>query len=343
MSKRIVIFNHKGGVSKTTSAYNIGWAMAEKHRILLVDGDPQCNLTSLVLGERFEEYYLNNDTKKNNIKDGVSPAFRGTPTPIVSFDCPSPEREGNLFLLPGHADLSEFDASLTLAFTSTSSLAALQNLPGAFSALLDAIEEEHNIDYTIIDMNPGLSPINQDLFLLSHGFMLPTNPDPFSIMAIQTLTKVLPRWVNWKKTNEELFSEATYKLPSGAPKFFGALIQRFNVRNGVAAKPYRDNIAEIQAAITDELVPTLGKYEMALAREDYGEALVGNGYCLSEIPDFQGLLPKSLGVGVPVFKISDDEIGETGPVLEGMVKNRDKFKESFSSLTGEVLRLAEYV
>ncbi|HIH9650972.1 TPA: ParA family protein, partial [Klebsiella pneumoniae] len=47
MSKRIVFFNHKGGVSKTTSVYNLGWMLANHNRVLVVDGDPQCNLSSL--------------------------------------------------------------------------------------------------------------------------------------------------------------------------------------------------------------------------------------------------------------------------------------------------------
>jgi chromosome partitioning protein len=46
MAQKIVFFNHKGGVSKTTTTYNLGWKIAEKgKRVLLVDADPQCNLT----------------------------------------------------------------------------------------------------------------------------------------------------------------------------------------------------------------------------------------------------------------------------------------------------------
>jgi chromosome partitioning protein len=53
MSKRIAMFKHKGGVSKTTSVYNIGWMLSKKAKVLIVDSDPQCNLSSLVLGDGF--------------------------------------------------------------------------------------------------------------------------------------------------------------------------------------------------------------------------------------------------------------------------------------------------
>lgn len=339
MSTRLIFFNHKGGVSKTTSVFNIGWMIAKKEKVLLVDGDPQCNLTSLILRDNFEQYYLKDETKLNNIKDGVSPAFKGTPTPISYFNCPSPERAQNLFLLPGHGDLSEYDASLTLAQTSSSSLAALQNLPGAFSELIGKIEEELEITYTIIDLNPGLSAINQNLFLLSDYFVVPTNPDPFSLMALDTLRKILPRWGLWKANNESQFEESAYRLPPGTPKFLGTIIQRFNVRNGVAARPFRDNISEIESTTINRLLPALEQQGMALPKSVYSDELLGKGLCLGQIPDFQGLLPKALSAGVPVFDIEDEEINETGPVLEGMAYNRDTFHNQFLSLSNKLLTL----
>jgi chromosome partitioning protein len=137
MTKRLVIFNHKGGVSKTTSAYNIGWTISKHHNVLLVDADPQCNLTSLVLGDDFEPYYIEDATKNQNLKDGVSPAFSGKPVPIKAVDCRSPERAPTLHLLAGHANLSEYDAALTFAQTSNNAIATLQNLPGPFPNFSD--------------------------------------------------------------------------------------------------------------------------------------------------------------------------------------------------------------
>ena len=51
MVKSICMFNHKGGVSKTTTTFNLGWSMASKgKKVLMVDLDAQCNLSGLVLG-----------------------------------------------------------------------------------------------------------------------------------------------------------------------------------------------------------------------------------------------------------------------------------------------------
>ncbi len=107
--KKIVLFNHKGGVSKTPTTINLGWMFAEKgKKVLLVDADPQCNLTSLFLGDLFDEYYENEDTKGQNIKDGVKSAFEGRPEPIKPLTCKSAIRNGNLYLLAGHMNLGKW-------------------------------------------------------------------------------------------------------------------------------------------------------------------------------------------------------------------------------------------
>ena len=336
MSKRLVFFNHKGGVSKTTSAYNLGWMMSKGHRVLLVDADPQCNLTGLLLGDDFEKYYTDEATKKENIMDGVGPAFDGRPVPVAAVNCFSPPRAPNLFLLAGHANLSEYDAALTFAQTSNNAIVTLQNLPGAFSALLKNTEDKYAIDYTIIDLNPGLSAINQNFFLVSHSFIIPTNPDPFSVMALDTLKKVLPRWTAWKTAGVDLFADSAYPLPVGTPKFLGSLVQRFNIRKGKAAKPYRDNIGEINARISDKLMPALQASGMSLTPAQYGQALVNARYCLGEIADFHGLLPKSFNIGVPVFELTDSELGESGQVLTDLKEKREMFRAQFSGIDEQI-------
>ena len=109
----IALFNHKGGVSKTTTTYNIAWMLTEmQKKVLLVDGDPQCNLSGLLLGEMFDDYYTDERTRSNNIKDAVKVAFDGKPSPIKAIDCYTPAINKNLFLIPGHMDLSAYESAL---------------------------------------------------------------------------------------------------------------------------------------------------------------------------------------------------------------------------------------
>ena len=82
MAKRIALFNHKGGVSKTTTTFNLGWMLAQQgNRVILVDGDPQSNLTGLVLGyggpSELEEFYSREPDR--NFRSGLAPAFESRP------------------------------------------------------------------------------------------------------------------------------------------------------------------------------------------------------------------------------------------------------------------------
>lgn len=65
MTKIISFINYKGGVGKTTTTYHIGCALALYHnkKVLLIDVDPQTNLTFLcVVPERWELFKKDNGT-----------------------------------------------------------------------------------------------------------------------------------------------------------------------------------------------------------------------------------------------------------------------------------------
>ena len=147
MVKKIAMFNHKGGVSKTTTTFHLGWMLAAKgQRVLLADADPQCNLTGLVLGDDdsgngFEHWY--EVEQDRNLKAGLAPAFDSLPRMMEPVDCyPIPQREG-LFLLPGHIGLSEYEVTLGIAQELSASIQTLQNLPGAPSYLLDITAQKY--------------------------------------------------------------------------------------------------------------------------------------------------------------------------------------------------------
>lgn len=337
-TKTIVLFNHKGGVSKTTSTYNIAWKLTDLgKRVLLVDGDPQCNLTSLILNDNFDDYYEAPKTSQLNLKDAVKVAFEGRPRPILAIDCVNPTENQNLFLLPGHPNLSEYDPSLSLAMNSNNAITTLQNLPGAFNELIRLCSEKYNIDYVFIDMNPGLSAINQAFVISADAFIIPTNPDPFSIMALRTLRNILPRWKQWATNSKALFLDAAYPIPDKEVKFLGHLIQRFNLRKGKAARPYQDRIAEIKTVIEVELVPELMNNNMCLDISSQIDCGLLTDYCLAEISEFGALLQKSHEFAVPVFKLTDDQIGDRGPVFDQLSGNRERFDAIFTKISQVII------
>lgn len=134
MAKIINLFNHKGGVSKTTSVFNLSWMLGTLgKRVVMVDFDPQCNLTGMVLGyqgvDDLENTYKSDPP--NNIKDALAPAFESKPKQIVGAECVNVSGNANLFLLAGHIGLAEYETTLGIAQELSGSLLALRNLPGS--------------------------------------------------------------------------------------------------------------------------------------------------------------------------------------------------------------------
>ena len=334
MAKIVVLFNHKGGVSKTTTTFNLAWKLTEYNRkVLMVDGDPQCNLTGMFLGENFDEYYEKETTKMMNIKDAVGVAFNGRPQPIEAIDCPVHCKNDKLFMIPGHMDLSEYESSLSLAMNSNNAILTLQNLPGAFYELIRKCCNKYDIDYVLIDMNPGLSSINQTFFVYSDIFIVPTNPDPFSVMALKTLKKTLPRWKKWANQAKDLFAESSYQLPNADMKFLGEIIQRFNLRNQKAAKPYETKINEIKSFVNNDFTQEMKKNDMLVEEKEE--------YCLGEVPEFGALIQKANDSMVPVYALKKEDMGTVGTIYENMEKKRIVFNEMFSKIAERVMESLE--
>ena len=83
-------------------------------------------------------------------------------------------------------------------------------------------------------MSPSLGSINQNILMISDFFLVPTTADFFSVMAIDSLAKVLPRWYSWAKSASSLriLKEANYPFPDVNLRFLGIIIQNYRTKNG---------------------------------------------------------------------------------------------------------------
>ncbi|WP_082501285.1 AAA family ATPase [Methylobacterium sp. Leaf88] len=359
MPHRILLFNHKGGVGKTTSAYHIGWKLSQTgHRVLLVDGDSQVNLTARALGDRFEDHYSEDSpTRLNNIYDAVRPVFEGRPQPIEAFECPTAENNSALFLLPGHPDLSALEGQISLAQETRGTLSVTKNIPGALHRIISLIENRYDIDYSIIDINPGLGALNQNFFMISSAFIVPTNPDPFSLMSLKTLGLEIERWVSWKERFGPAFADATYPLPDGWAKFLGAIHSRFNRHKSKAAGRYHERISQIDNRIEDDFVPRLRASNTLFAQEAYVIAANINLpesardadrtrlYALARIPDFAQASHIASELGKPVYGITDADLRMLdlrGNVKSSVQGNVATFDQIYSAVCAKIEAILAY-
>ncbi len=345
MAIKIALFNNKGGVSKTTTTFNLGWMLASKgKKVILVDTDPQCNLTGMVLGfsrkQELEEIY----SKKQDIKSALAPAFESQPRLVEGVECIKNEQQEGLFLLPGHVGLAEYEVTLGIAQELSGSIQTLQNLPGSISYLFEKTAKKFSAEYILIDMSPSLSSINQNLLLTSNFFIVPTVPDFFSIMAIDSLARIIPRWRIWAKKASELkvLEEATYPFPKVTPLFLGTIIQNYRIRNQKPSASFKKWINQIEDVVSNILVPSLREQNMLLPNKVYSSQDM-NDYCLIKMSDFNSLIAISQNCQTPVFALTEEQIKQEGKqygkVLESTLKAQNTFKDAFSNLADKIINL----
>ncbi|AFY70509.1 Cobyrinic acid ac-diamide synthase [Thalassoporum mexicanum PCC 7367] len=345
MAQKIALFNHKGGVSKTTTTFNLGWMLASKgKRVILVDTDPQCNLTGMALGEATEDDEERIESIYNthsNIKTGLAPAFESQPRAIEAVDCIQVNNQDGLFLLPGHVGFAEYEVTLGIAQELSGSVQTLKNVPGSISDLLEKTARKFDADYLLIDMSPSLGAINQNLLMTSDFFIVPTTADFFSVMAIDSLASVLPKWHAWAKAASSLpiYKNANYPFPEVTLKFLGTIIQNYRIIRGKETVAFEKWIQKIEGDVSSKLVPEFRKMDMMLPEAVYGAQEIGETFCLTKISNFNSLIALSQEHQTPIYDLTPKQLKQGGKVLSTSQKKQEEFRQVFNDLAEKIIGL----
>lgn len=352
MATQIAFFNHKGGVAKTTSAFHIGWKLAEAGaRVLLVDCDPQCNLTGLVLEyDHSDEYQFESKEEYLNIRDALAPAFEARPVPLKAAAVQSVPQCKNLFILPGHVGFAEYESQLSIAHELSGSLAALQNIPGAPRWMIDLTAQSISADFVLIDLSPSLGAINQNLWASSDAFIIPMAPDYFSAMALRSLARVLPKWHAWSKSasQNQGLQEAAYPWPNKDPKYLGSIVQNYRIRSrdgkpAAPTKAYELWFDQLTATKEKTLIPEMEKAGLVFSREIYTQSGASLDEFMLEISDFNSLIAISQNLSKPVFALTRDDIMNAGSVADNQVASAKAFDEKYAVGAGKIIELCKHV
>jgi chromosome partitioning protein len=168
----VALCNQKGGVGKTTSAINLGAALAEVgRRVLLVDFDPQGALSA---GLGFQPHQLERTTYNLLMERGL-----GIDDVLLKTQVPG------IDLLPSNIDLSAAEIQLVTEVAREQTLAR---------ALAPVVPE---YDFVLIDCQPSLGLLTVNALTAAHGVIIPLECEYFSLrgvaLLIDTIEKVQHR------------------------------------------------------------------------------------------------------------------------------------------------------
>src|SRR5439155_2003950 len=296
-AKRLALFNHKGGVGKTTLTVNIAAALAALgKRVLLVDADPQCNLTSYLVAEEVLDTWLDesDSSEGKTLWTALRPIVEATGD-IHQIE-PVELGMGEVLLLAGDIRLSDFEQELTQLWNDCFQR-KLRGLSGtsALSQLVNMISADNGIDYVFYVCGPNVGPLNRVILLDCNFFIVPAACDLFSIRALKTLGQTLAAWISAWRMIDELAPDGVYML-RGNPRFLGYIPQHFRVYRGQVASGYSKYMAAIEKHIASDVVRVLHKIDPALASKSMSQNKLG------QIKDFGTLANESQIQGVPLME-----------------------------------------
>lgn len=176
--KSIAFATRKGGAGKTAVTFNVGGILAEQHNVLLMDYDPQVNLTGNV---GLDITNQSAPSMLNIFRDSASV----TPEMLISKS-PIPELP-NLDIIGGHLDLEDMEMQLV-------SKPAREFIVQKWIKKHRAYLERY--DYILFDTNPSTGLINQNAFAAADAIVLVSDVSEESRMgAMQFVYK-------WDKIRE---------------------------------------------------------------------------------------------------------------------------------------------
>lgn len=295
---RLTIYNHKGGVGKTTLAINIAAALSDlEKRVLLVDSDPQCNLTSYLLSDDVVDDLLDSSggPEGQTIWSALKPVFDRTGD-VKTIE---PIEVGSMQLLPGDIRLSEFEEFLSESWTDS----FRRRLGGlratcSISNLVSQLNEIGEFDFVFYDTGPNIGPLNRVLLLDSDYFVVPVACDLFSVRALSTLGQSLKRWiVDWNTISNLAPDEA--KLFRGKPRFLGYIPQRFKEYGQTMAQVPSKYLRQIRKKIYENITSVLSETDPDLIPFDSTDPVVG------KVKDFASLVQIGQREGLPLWMCHD--------------------------------------
>lgn len=294
--KAVAVFNNKGGVGKTTLLCNMAayFALKAKKKVLVIDADPQCNATQLMLTDS-EALDLYTSKRGFTIYSVIDPLTKGKgyATELI----PRHVTNYGVDLIPGDPRLALKEDTLSQDWMGAKA-GEIRGLRTTF-VFSELLNRCGKYDLVFIDVGPSLGGLNRAVLIGSDFFVTPMSTDIFSLKAVENIGQTVLTWQRHLENGLALVhdkDELELTRHAWNLKFAGYVTQQYTFRRDAygtprAVKAYDRIMRHIPTVIRTELVNRLGAPANTVRYE------------LGSIPNFHSLIPLSQIHRKPIFAL----------------------------------------
>jgi cellulose biosynthesis protein BcsQ len=296
------VFNNKGGVGKTTLTFHLAHALAELgERVLLVDLDPQCNLTIYnhdtealhSIWEKEDAFIDDFEASRGRLTQDAFSSLLGESRTIHFLLKPTEEGTGelptlpppihvaqNLDLIPGRLTLHLYEERVAARWSDVykgdplaiRTMTRVRTLVAAYAA-------EYGYTIALIDTSPSLGALNKITISTVDGFLVPCLPDMFSLYGIRNIGSALGTWKREFDTIYRLISESKREqFPSDFVRFLGFTIYNAKKRTGSGmldmAKAHENYASQIPDTIRSHIPEAVRRDVESVLAEPIGDTAI---------------------------------------------------------------------
>ncbi len=331
--QKILFINNKGGVGKTSIAFNTASKLAQKgYKICIVDLDPQCNTTMYAVGNNIEdsesdslftEDYQNQNPK--TIYEIIKPQIEGAGDVLYS-EKPKKLKE-NLYLISGDLSLSLYEEAASNAYIQAQAGQILGfRIISAINRYIDRTGRDLDIDIFIMDTSPSLGMMNKLFLLGSDYFVVPVLSDAFSYQGIENLSSTLTRWKSeWKNVKRTVAQ--TNSIPSdlilwGEPKCLGYISNK--------EKPYNKQQTKSQQKWATKILESAN-----INLTEHAEKKSAQNIKMIGLADYGTIVNESQRVNKAIFEMNSKDTQQIN--IKGSKDLFIKSNEEFETLADSLI------
>ena len=323
MARIISVFNNKGGVGKSTICWNLADSLGRiGKRVLLIDFDPQCNLSIAMLGENT---FVNTLPTQNApygtaIRAHLQRFLQNTGGEQV-FLHRGPHTHDNVELIAGDFWLNVYSDSLNvggdlLSGTGLSRYVSLRQIAARAEA-----EAIHPFDFVIIDLPPSFGALVRAAFYSSDYFIVPCTSDNFSVYCVGLIGQMVPAFIRDWQSGLARFKDTNPNFSDfdslGMPRFAGWIFNGFDTARRRRTQEQLEQDAALgqrqmiqaDATMHDHVAQAITGQLVSRLREIPGYDAIAQGttdnYRIGDIEDANVLIQNSLWLSVPLGQLEN--------------------------------------